>query len=247
MRNARLSLLAFAGCVAAGALCPPSAFSQGGGVALPSPCADVKGTKTLKQTSKAGVRSEIGCKGGLQHGPHLVWHQNGTKIYEGEYRNGFRIKTHRAWHPNGKPASVDEYGPPAPRGACVRQTSWDAAEKLKFYAEWAHDGEPIYQFALDEKGVRVLELGVAKSPPKDLPNFGDLVPKPVLEIASKYVITQVGKTYFNKNYRYLEAASQYGSTANHKKAYRVAFEYAPLKKIGDPGIVTAVVYSSGKT
>lgn len=229
------------------ATCPSSASGQGGGVALPSPYAGVKGTKTLKQTSKAGLRSEIGCKGGLQHGRHVVWHKNGTKIYEGEYRNGFQIKTHRSWHPDGKPASVDEYGPPAPPGAQIRQTVWNTAGKLNFYAEWAHDGEPVYQVALDEKGERILELGVPESPPRDLPEFGDLVPEPILKIAKNHVITQVGRTYFGANYRFLESASLYSRSGNNEKQYRVAFEYAPLKKLGDRGIVTAVVYSSGKT
>jgi hypothetical protein len=61
------------------------------------------------------------------------------------------------------------------------------------------------------------------------------------------VVAQVGKTYFDANYRFSEPASQYGCSANEQKEYRVAFEYSPLKKISDRGIVTAVVYTSGKT
>jgi hypothetical protein len=247
MRNSRLTWLIAAVGILCGAVPSASVVAQSGGVALPSPCANVKGTKTLKQTTKQGLRSEIGCKGGLQHGPYIVWHQNGTKISEGEYRDGFRIKTHRSWHPNGKRASIKEYGPPAPPGAQIRQTSWNVEGKLNFYAEWSPDNEPIYQLALDKNGERILELGVPKTPPKDLPDFGDLIPKPILDIAEKYVIAQVGRSYFARNYKFVEAASQYGQSGAEVKQYGVVFDYAPLRKIGARSFVTTVITSSGKT
>ena len=213
------------------------------GVALPDPCDRVKGTQTLKQKTASGGRLEIDCQNGRQHGMHSIWHANGNKQVEGEYKDGWPIGTHRRWHANGQLSSREEIGK---RGATLRQIGWDEKGRYNFYGEWSADGEPLYQVAFNEKGRLVMELGVPKSLPKDFPETGDVVPKEILRKASDYVASQVGRKYFEDNYRFSMQASQRGFSEPGSREYRVAFEYSPLKKIGDRGLVTAVVFESPK-
>lgn len=218
------------------------AFAQSG-VALPDPCERVKGTQTLKKKTASGGRLEIDCRNGQQHGLHRRWHANGKKQFEGEYKDGWPIGTHRRWHPNGQLSSREEIGK---RGATLRQTAWDEKGHYTFYGEWSADSEPLYQVAFNDQDRLVMQLGVPKSLPKDFPKTGDVIPEDILKKASDYVTAQVGRKYFEKNYRFSMEASQCSFSDPKSQEYRVAFEYSPLKKIGDRGLVTAVVYESPK-
>jgi len=174
---------------------------------------------------------------------HRLWHANGKKQFEGEYKYGWPVGTHRRWHANGQLSSREEIGK---RGATLRQIGRDKKGHYNFYGEWSSEGEPLYQVAFNEKGRLVMELGAPKNLPKDFPQTGDVIPQKVLKKTSDYVVRQVGRKYFEDNYRFSRQASQRGFSEPDSREYRVAFEFSPLKKIGDRGLVTAVVFESPK-
>lgn len=239
MRNATIKTPA---CLAIFFIYPTVAAAQSG-VALPSPCEQIKGTTTLKQKVPGGGRSEIECRGHLRHGVHRIWNSKGTKVFEGKFKAGFPIETHRRWHSNGQLSSSEEFGK---NGAALRQTGWNEKGQFSFYGEWSADGDPLYQIAFNANGNRVMELGVPKALPEGFPKTGEVTPKIVLDQACDYVKRQVGEDYFLKNYRFRRNASQYSYHGKETHEYRVAFEYSALKRVGDPGIVTVVLLDSPK-
>ena len=204
----------------------------------PCPCSKIdSSTPTKIAAPYADGRWELWCKDGKKHGTSTIWNKDGVKISEEEFAEGQLHGTSRHWTSDGRLADESVY-----RNDLCRVTKrWYATGRWSYYGEWDDEREIIYQVAWRDDGAKLYEVGL---PPANMPadapkSQHDSISPAIVRRADEYIVSKVGKAYFNDNFAFVRAKSEFhaAKTKDGRAEYFLYYQYKPLLRINSDGLV----------